>query len=337
MLKSKKEKILLGILIFLFTSGSIFFLFSKENKNWSVEGEGEGLKKKEVKQVKKSLFSGLPCENADSRAFGVIIAEYPETMPLSSPFEADVVIEAPTNTSGGLTRLLAIYQCQNPKEIGSIRSARPYMADLALGFDVVFSSWGACDSAASRIRNIGLDWLDARVNPSGAFFRKRNVPAPHNGFSSLEKLKVAAGSLGMRKENKFEGYKFMEESEITLLNEEQVIDINYYYPVKYVYDRETGNYLRFWNGNEMIDRNTSKQVFAKNVVLMKTKIGVLSSGVANIKVIGKGQVKVYQSGKEIDGTWEKKSPKGKLSFFGENGEEIKFVPGPIWIEITDNW
>ena len=335
MSKSKKEKILLGILIFLFTGGSIFFLFSKEKKSWGVEGAGESLKKIEIEPIKKSLFSGLPCENADIRAFGVVIAEYPETMPLSSPFEADIVIEAPTNTSGGLTRLLAIYQCQDPKEIGSIRSVRPYMADLALGFDLVFSSWGGCDLAVSRIRNIGLDWLDARVNPSGAFFRKRNIPAPHNGFSSLEKLKVAAGSLGMRKENKFEGYKFMEENEITLLNEEQVIDINYYYPVKYVYDRETGNYLRFWNGNEMIDRNTSKQVFAKNVVLMKTKIGVLSSGVADIKVIGEGEAKIYQAGKEINGIWKKENSKGKLSFFDENGEEIKFVPGPIWIEIID--
>jgi len=333
----KREKFFLAILILVFFTGSIFFVFSKENKNWSVEGKGEGLKKKEVKQVKKSPFSGLPCGNADGRAFGTIIAEYPETMPLSSPFEADIVIEAPTNKSGGLTRLLAIYQCQSPKEIGSIRSARPYMADLALGFDLVFSSWGGCDSATSRIRDIGLDWLDARVNPSGAFFRKRNVPAPHNGFGSLDKLKVAARNLGMRKENKFEGYNFIEENEITLSSDSQAINIDYHYPVKYVYDPETGDYFRFWNGSKMIDRNTSKQVFAKNVVLIKTEIGVLSSGVANIKVVGKGQAKVYQSGKEIDGTWEKKNSKGKLNFFDESGEEIKFVPGPIWIEVTDNW
>ena len=332
---AKREKILSIILIFVFLGAGAFLIFSKGNKSWSFKGNGESLKKAEAKKVPKSPFSGLPCENADARAFGVIIAEYPETMPLSSPAQADIVIEAPTNTSKGLTRLLAIYQCQSPKEIGSIRSVRPYMTDLALGFDLVFSSWGACDSAASRIKNIGLDWLDARVNPSGAFFRKRNIPAPHNGFSSLGKLKVAAGNLGMRKENKFEGYKFLEENEIIISSEDQEINIDYHYPVKYIYDQKTGDYLRFWNGSEMIDRNTSKQIFAKNVILMKTAIGVLSPGVADIKVVGSGEAKIYQSGKEIKGTWEKKNSKGKLSFFDENGEEIKFVPGLIWIEITD--
>jgi hypothetical protein len=203
---------------------------------------------------------------------------------------------------------------------------------------LIFASWGGCDSGISRIKEIGLNWLDARVNPSGAFFRKKNIAAPHNGFASFEGLKKASEALGMRQENQFEGYQFQtDNSQLTTQNLKGVneININYYYPVKYVYDLETGNYFRFWNGKAMIDRNTSKQVVAKNVVLMKTEMGVLSEGVVNIKVVGSGEATIYQGGKEIKGSWKKENPKAKLTFFNESGKEVKFIPGPIWIEITD--
>jgi hypothetical protein len=142
----------------------------------------------------------------------------------------------------------------------------------------------------------------------------------------------------MRQKNQFEGYQFQtDNSQLTTQNLKEVneININYYYPVKYVYDLETGNYFRFWNGKAMIDRNTSKQVVVKNIVLMKTEIGVLSEGVVNIKVVGSGEATIYQGGKEIKGSWKKENPKAKLIFFDESGKEIKFIPGPIWIEITD--
>ena len=322
------------ILIFVILTGLVFFLFSIEGRTWEVKGEPQPIRKTEEK-LKKSPFSGVACSDSEDRAFGVILAQYPETMPLSSVSQADLVIEGPVDGPKGISRLLAIYQCQKPKRIGSIRSARPFFVDLALGFDLIFSSWGGCDTALSRINTLSLDWLDARVNPSGAFFREKNIPAPHNGFTSFEGLKKASKELGMRQKNKFTGYKFLSENEIVLKDTSQQIKINYYYPVKYVYDSKTGNYLRFWNGMKMIDRNTGKQVFAKNVVLMKTKIGVLSSGVANVKVLGEGEATIYQAGREIKGKWKKEKPNSKLTFFNQKGEEIRFVPGPIWIEIID--
>jgi len=334
MLKTR-EKILLIILIFLVVAGLIFFLFSIEGKNWEVKGEPQSIRKTEDK-LKKSPFSGVVCSDPEDRAFGVILAQYPETMPLSSPSQADVVIEGPVDGPKGISRLLAIYQCQEPKKIGSIRSTRPFFVDLALGFDLIFSSWGGCDAAVSRINTLSLDWLDGRVRVNGAFFREKNIPPPHNGFTSFEGLKKASKELGMRQKNKFPGYRFLSEDEIVLESNPQEIKINYYhYPVRYVYDSKTGNYLRFWNGMKMIDRNTGKQVFAKNVVLMKTKIGVLSPGVADVKVLGEGEATIYQAGREIKGRWRKEKPNSKLTFFDQKGEEIRFVPGPIWIEIID--
>lgn len=330
----KKKKIIIASLASLGILGVIFsiFLIFKSGKIFSVTGEKENLL--ETQEIKRSYFSGMPCQNRDSRAFAVVLAQYPETMPLSGTSQVEIVIEGPVASPGGVTRLLALYQCQFPLEIGSIRSVRPYMADLALGFDAILASWGGAKTAIDRIKNLGLNWLDARVNPSSAFFRKKNIPAPHNGFTSLERLKIAAQILKMRETNQFLGYQFLKEEEIIFSKKEQKIKINYTYPVEYVYEPATGRYLRFWDGKGMIDRNTSKQVWANNVVLMKTKMGTLSSGVADVKVIGKGKAIIYKAGEETEGRWQKENSQGKLSFLDVAGAEIKFVPGPIWIEIT---
>lgn len=337
--RGQKKNILIIVFVFLILGLAMFFVASKQGKIFTVEGEGEELKKpkEEEIEIERSPFSGFPCSDANDRAFGVILHQSPETMPLSGVGEVDIAIEGPASSPGGVTRLLVIYQSRSPKEVGSIRSVRPFFVDLSLGFDLVLASWGGCDSAVKRVRSLGLNWLDARVNPSGAFFRKKN-PAPHNGFTSIAGLKKAAKELGMRKTNNFEGYKFFQKEEIVNLTIDQTIDIDtYQYSVKYVYDSEIGNYLRFWNGSEMIDANTNKQVFAKNVVLMKTSMGVLSPGVADVKVVGSGEAKIYQGGEEIKGSWKKGGPSSRLTFFGENNEEIKFIPGPIWIEIVSSF
>ncbi|MDD5551771.1 MAG: DUF3048 domain-containing protein [Candidatus Pacebacteria bacterium] len=329
----KQTQILGGFGIILVFISFAFFVYFKQGKDFSSIGKETKLVVEEVREKNISPFSGISCENNKKRAVGVILAQYPETMPLSGISEADIVIEWPVANAGGVTRLLAIFQCKSPKEVGSIRSVRPYMADIALGFDVVLASWGGSRSAFERIEKIGLDWLNAMVNPSGAFFRKYGRYAPHNGFSTIHKLRLAMRDKKMRRRNRFSGYEFWQRK-VKNRKTKQSIKINYNYTVEYVYDYKTGNYLRSWRGQKAIDANTGKQAYAKNVVLMKTKIGVLSPGVADAKVIGSGSAKIYKSGKVVDGKWRKRSSSGKLSFYDKNGKDIKFIPGPIWIEIT---
>ncbi|MFH0987451.1 MAG: DUF3048 domain-containing protein [Patescibacteria group bacterium] len=335
---TKRDKIIISALSLMILGFSLFalFYFLRGANSFSVtpvKSERSGILSNQ-ESGKASPFSGVNCQNYNGRALSVVLAQYPETMPLSGVSQADIVIEGPVANPGGVNRLVAIYQCQSPAEVGSIRSVRPYMVDLALGFDTVFSSWGGCKAAIERIKSIGLDWLDARINLGGAFFRKRNTLAPHNGFAWPEKLKTAASSLKMRMTNQFEGYKFLRKEEIILSEEEQSIKINSTYPAEYVYDPKTGGYLRYWNGRPMIDRNTAEQVLVKNVILMKTAIGVLSRGVVDVKITGKGETIIYQGGREVKGTWQKDNPRAKLYFFDEKGEELKFIPGSIWIEVV---
>ena len=83
----------------------------------------------------------------------------PEARPLSGIGQADVIIEMPV-TPNSVTRFMAVYQCQTPKEIGSVRSAREDFIPLAAGFNTIYAHW------ASGWAVIGL--LRTLPDPNGA-------------------------------------------------------------------------------------------------------------------------------------------------------------------------
>lgn len=70
-------------------------------------------------------LTGLPAPggNVPARpALAVKVDNYPSARPQAALDQADVVFEEPVE--GGITRLVAVYQCQSPPLIGPVRSAR---------------------------------------------------------------------------------------------------------------------------------------------------------------------------------------------------------------------
>ena len=48
--------------------------------------------------------------------------------------------------------------------------------------------------------------------------------------------------------------------------------------------------------------------------------------------IGTGPAKIFQGGKVVEGTWEKENREARTVFMDDDGNEIKFYPGKIWVE-----
>src|SRR5437870_3059468 len=86
-------------------------------------GPGNTYGKIDKSAQKTSSIAGLKCDNAQRRPVAVMMPSDPEAKPLSGISAADLVMEMPV-TPNGVTRFMAIFQCQTPKEIGSVRSAR---------------------------------------------------------------------------------------------------------------------------------------------------------------------------------------------------------------------
>ncbi len=288
------------------------------------------------KEVPSSAISGLPCEFHSRRPFAVMMASDPEARPLSGIGAADLVVEMPVVT-GGITRILAVFQCELPSEIGSVRSARHDFIPLAMGVDAVFVHWGGSHYALSELNRGIIENINALRNPFGAFYRKPEIPRPHNGFTSGERLLNAATSLGYRTETAFEGYRHRESSHAS--SQTAALTIGYPYPfnIRYVYRPEKNTYAR-WRGDKAeTDRLTSKQVEAKNVIVMRASSRQIEGQYNDVEIEGEGGASIYQNGREIYGKWmkDRNNPASALSFYDERGSEVEFVPGSIWIQVVE--
>ncbi len=332
------------IILFL---GIIFFsrqdLISVDSNNQNIVIENNkkinqliiNTQSQENKEI--SPLSGLPCANYKARPFAVMMAGDKEARPLSGISMADIVVEAPVIT-GDITRYMALFLCEMPAEIGSLRSARDDFIPLAKGWDAIFVHWGGSHFALDTLKKKVIDNIDALTNPFQTFYRKPSIPAPHNGFTSYDKLKNAAQSFNFKMESTLTPYPFLTSFDLNKKHSgfaSLVITYAGKFKVKYIYNEENGNYQRFKNDSPEIDKLTNKQVVADNILVLETSSKQIEGQYNDLKVIGEGNLKAYILGKEILGKWKKDNYNAKLTFFDNQNQEIALKPGKTWIHFID--
>ena len=317
----------LGLLIWVFSSGHSFTIGGSEAR---------------INISKKlSSIAGLNCETALRRPVAVMLASDPEARPLSGIGAADLVIEMPV-TPNGVTRYMAIYQCQTPKEIGSVRSAREDFIPLAAGFNTIYAHWGGEHGALNFLNQHVVDNINALQFDGTIFYRKSGLKPPHNGFSNLDLLFNQTKKFSYSLTKNFVGYPHSDAVPAKNISNVATVLNLYSYPnnVSWVYNQKKNLYSRSRGGFSEIDKNTNQQVTASVVAVMKTTSYILYKGDQYIvvKTTGEGRAEIYQAGIKITGTWKKDPAKldSKLYFYDSSGAEIKFTPGQIWIQIVTN-
>src|SRR3989344_26623 len=288
-------------------------------------------------EAKKSVITGLECENATRRPVAVMLAGDKEARPLSAISQADLVVEM-LAAPNGITRFMAVYQCEEPKEIGSVRSARDGFTDLAGSFDAIFAHWGGERGALERLDGHVIDNIDAMKYEGTTYYRKKGIRQPHNGFTSFELLWGKAKELKYRLDNKFAGYPHKEGAGAkNLANLVDNIKINYPDPFgsEWKYDTKTNDYARYRDGKKETDASGGEGR-AGVVIVMKTISAPLRDQYVDVEVYGEGEAQIYQNEISISGKWKKDrtSISSKLYFYDFSGKEIEFAPGKIWIEIV---
>jgi hypothetical protein len=331
MLKMSKGK-KIGILVFLGLAGLLVFLIVKKNEI-IVLGKGNIFGESRNQDLKKvSSIAGQKCERINARPFAVMISSDAEARPLSGIGEADMVFEMPV-VENGFTRMMAVYQCGKPKEIGSVRSARLDFVPLALGINAIYAHFGGEHTVLEELDDGVIDNVDGLKYDGTIYYRKKEIPRPHNAFTNMDLLTEISRERNYGLIDSFEGYLHIKKDESLGTNQPPAI-FNKPFEVIWKYSQSTNSYLRIRSGKPEIDKNTDKQVEAKNVVIMRTTWSPINKDYIRVKTIGSGAAEVYQNGQKISGSWQKKDDKSKLYFYDQEGKEIKFVPGNIWVEIV---
>lgn len=118
--------------------------------------------------------------------------------------------------------------------------------------------------------------------------------------------------------------------------------------IVYTYNPAANSYLRSYaNGeahmvydcpSDLTEPNTKTQcgdlvqLAPKAIVAMIVEESRMSDGYhENIKTLSNGKAYIFQNGEAIEGTWTKSAQNAQIIFQDDNGEEIRFTPGQLWI------
>lgn len=308
------------------------------------------------------------------RPLGVAIENSKDSRPQSGLTSADVIYEAVAE--GGVTRFLSVYYCQDAPFVGPVRSARVHFMKVLreYGDYPLYAHVGGanCDAetgsgcangakadALGLIRRLGWDGYND-LNQFGVPFpyywrdyeRLPKVATEHTVYSSTSKLwdyaKIKRSLTNVDEEGvswdkTFTSWKFQDDAKDSEKGTNSKIELGFWnsfaseMSVVWTYDKKTNSYKRVNGGAPHTDKNNSKQIASKNVIVVFAKESPANDGYDGGHILyqlsGTGDALIFQNGKAIKGTWDKEDEETRMKFFDEKDKEISIVRGQVFIEI----
>jgi len=287
---------------------------------------------------------GTAAPDADAihrRPVVVKVANDPAARPQSGLAQADLVLEIPVE--GGLTRYALVFQSEDPTSVGPVRSARQSDLNYLSTLRAILAHVGASESVTQMVRVAAKDGsfidIDEFQHPE-AFDRVAGKVAPYNAYTSVAKVREAAGSAGRdRVDVPALQYDALTHAASTA---GQALAIPYVGAgrVAYAYDESAGAYRRTQDGKATMDADAKREVMPDNVVVIKTDVkeipgtaDVTGAPSVDYRATGSGTVVVLREGKRFDGKWSREGT-GMYRFTDAAGAAITLKQGRTWIHIV---
>jgi hypothetical protein len=282
-------------------------------------------------------LTGVPAPGAVPArpALAVKVDNYPQARPQSGLDNADVVFEEPVE--GGITRLVAVFQCQSPALIGPIRSARavdvPILGQLSRP---VLIHAGGINPVLALLNSANV--INDDVFAHGAIVH--GVPghfAPYNTYVS------AAGAWGLNPSDTTPPAALFTYSS-TAPAGAPVTSIHIPFTgtndTRWTWNAPGGNWLLSYSGKPATVAGGG-QIAVPNIVVQTVHVTYgpwLENSVGGLEVqsqlTGSGPLVVLRNGVAVTGTWRRAAVTDPTSFIASDGSPIKLQPGPTWVEIV---
>lgn len=276
---------------------------------------------------------------AESRAFGVMLENLPETRPQSGLAAASVVYEA--LAEGGSTRFLAVYPMtlSGVPRLGPVRSIRPYYVEWLSEYDGAIVHAGGSPDALRMIQSDGILDINGIGGEAKHFWRDRDYAAPHNLFTSSDNLSRALDGREQRNAA-LVPWTFKDDRPLEARPaDDQFVRVKfsgYAFETEFRYRSATNTYARFNAGKPHTDANTGEQLQAKNVVVQVIPpiLAFGEKGRLTLDVHGIGKALIFVDGGMNLGTWRKADRTGRTEFFFEDGTPAQLNRGATWVEVV---
>ena len=278
---NKTQKIILLVATVAVLGGGYYFLYYSQKPQATKQID---LSAKPVEETTGPAntgpvnpISGLSCDNWNRRPIAVMQPADLQARPASGFSKADMVVEMPAFTSSN-TRLMGIYGCNTPEEVGSLRSSRHDYIAIAGGLDAIFVHWGGSAFAHGILNKNVIDNINELGGGGKAapecFFRKDGFARlEDSGYAKGQELFSCAEKFGYRKESKFSGYPHQEEAAADGRPDSAHLRLAYpgIYEVEYDYDKASNSFLRTWGNVPDKDRIDGQRVAPKNIAVVIAK------------------------------------------------------------------
>lgn len=265
----------------------------------------------------------------------IMIENSPDARPQSGVRQAGIIYEA--IAEGGITRFLALYQENNPQIIGPVRSLRMYYVDWLAPYNASVAHVGGSLFALREIRNGKYRDIDQFFN-GASYWRAKDRYAPHNVYTSFEKLDALNASKGYISST-FTPQPRVDEQPVPA-PDASALTLNFgsaAFNTSYSYDKTHNVYNRSVGGAPHLDREEGP-ITPKVVIALKVDMNrVFEDGYReDIKAVGSGEAYIFQNGTVHGVIWSKPTRESQISFKDAAGNEVPLARGQTWIAAIPN-
>jgi hypothetical protein len=256
----------------------------------------------------------------------VVKVDNVDAEPQSGLNQADIVFEE--IVEGQATRFAAVFNSSEANPVGPIRSARTQDVNLLLSLnDPAIAYSGANEAVNAALQNAGFE-LFGEGTPG--FFRRDDLPAPHNLYANIAALWPQIVSSG----DAVPAFEYVEPGQEVAGTPVTFVEMLVgSYNVRWDWDATQGLFLRSQLGSE--HELTDGRASADNVVMLVLEYGTSPAGGGpEANTLGSGAAVVYSDGQKIEGTWSRDNPTDPFTLEA-GGEPILLAPGRTWVELVD--
>ena len=300
-------------------------------------------------------LTGLECreELVGQRPVSIVFNNLKDALPQSGLSGCDIIYEA--LAEGGVLRLEGIVlDYANVGKLGSVRSARPYLVEIALAYDAIFVHAGGSTEAYDLISRLKVNDLDGVKN--GPFYAngvelfwrdqyrlEHGYAYEHTMFTSGANAVLGIGAKSYRtnlSDSTFTAFRFDPAfSGISSGKSATYLKIPHsnYSVSEFQYDADKNQYLHRQYNQEHVDGENGAQVATENVFVLFTQQSLIPNGAGKriITLTGEGTGYYLNGGEYTQIRWKRESETAPFHYYNVDGSELAVQCGKSYVSIVD--
>ena len=278
---------------------------------------------------------------ADRPAVIIKVDNSPQARPQAGLDDADVIYEE--RVEGSVVRFLAVYQSQDAKVVGPVRSVRSTDAAIVAPLGGVFAFSGGIEPFIAKVRGAGVKTIVESDDPDVGIAKRAGKTRPYATYANTEKLRaqdtknVAPPALFARLPK---GADFAEANPSSTPVTGVRVVFGSLTTADWTWDAARETFLRSTNNTKHLlengERLNAPCLILETVPYKSTPYTDRSGAAVDEAVItGSGKAIVACEGHAVEATWKKSSQKSVTTYTNAvTGTPIKLPVGRVWVSLV---